>query len=60
MGRNLSLRGSRWILQPDNLRLGMGYWVLGMGYSPCLLSPQSTIPTLLMTTDIERVNLCEF
>jgi hypothetical protein len=47
-------------LQPDNLRLGMGYWVLGMGYSPCLLSPQSTIPTLLMTTDIERVNLCEF
>ncbi|PHK05394.1 hypothetical protein VF09_26860 [Nostoc linckia z9] len=28
--RNLSFTGSRWILQPDNLRLGHGVW--GMGY----------------------------
>jgi len=28
--RNLSLTGSRWILQPDNLRLG--HWAWGMGH----------------------------
>ncbi|MEH2322509.1 MAG: hypothetical protein V7K32_02695 [Nostoc sp.] len=31
MGRNLSLRGSRWMLQPDNLRVGSGEWGMGNG-----------------------------
>jgi hypothetical protein len=37
----------------DNLRLGIGHWALSIAYFPhSLLS--------LTTTDIERVNLCEF
>lgn len=48
------------MLQPDNLRLGIGNWELGMGYSPCLPNLQSPVSNPLTTTDIERGNLCEF
>ncbi|MEH2340034.1 hypothetical protein [Nostoc sp.] len=61
---NLSLRGSRWMLQPDNLKLGIGCWGLGIGhfYSSFALLPfpQSPVPNPLTTTDIGMGNLCEF
>lgn len=51
------------MLQPDNLRLGMGNGALGIRhglFSLSFLFLQSSVPTLLMKIDIERVNLCEF
>ncbi|MBG1244831.1 hypothetical protein ACEYW6_11110 [Nostoc sp. UIC 10607] len=59
------------MLQPDNLRLGIAAWGLGMGHwalgiliilLPLSLFPsrQSPVPNPLTTTDIEMVNLCEF
>ena len=56
------------MLQPDNLRVGSGEWGIPIVIFPLqrqpplppMLFPYSPLPTLLTTTDIEMVNLCEF
>ncbi len=66
-----NLRMGHWALGIGHWALGIGHWAWGIGHGalgivslisliPPLPTPYSLLPSPLTTTDIERVNLCEF